>query len=175
MSSSFLTDFANVYRQGYDGKRRLYKCCGKRYSQGMANGVQTNRTQAKPMAKPMAKRAAENLSAELARQGYSDREAANRLGLTNVYVSRRANGSVEMSVSDLELFADFLQVPISRLLENRDVPLKAVELPGLDSNQEPIGSQLAPVSRLSDHQSKPRDPKPRGAAAGEVIALRLAK
>lgn len=60
-------------------------------------------------------RVAANLSAELARKGYSDRQAATALGLNNVYVSRRANGTVELSVSDAALFASFLDIPITRL------------------------------------------------------------
>jgi transcriptional regulator with XRE-family HTH domain len=132
----------------------------------MTNGAQSNR-----QAKPMARLAADNLSAELARKGLSDREAANRLGLTNVYVSRRANGSVEMSVSDLDLFAGFLGIPMTRLLEDRDAKVTALKLPHLDSNQEPIGSKSALVSSLSGRALKA--PRTAGAVPRPVISLRV--
>lgn len=146
--------------------RYLRTCNAIRYSSSMTNGAHAHRT-----IKPMAKIAADNLSAELARKGLSDREAANRLGLSNVYVSRRANGSVEMSVSDLDLFASFLGIPVLRLLEDQDAR-KVVKLPGHDSNVEPIGSRLAPVSRLSDHTPTAKRHRPRKHAQAEVIALR---
>lgn len=114
----------------------------------MTTGAQTKRKTA-----AIAKVVAENLSAELARRGMSDRDAARRLGLTNAYVSRRANGSVEMTVSDIDLFAGFLGIPVTRLLEDRDA-VAVRKLPELDSNQQPIGSQSALVTSLSDRIRK---------------------
>jgi transcriptional regulator with XRE-family HTH domain len=132
----------------------------------MTNGAQPNR-----QAKPMARLAAENLSAELARKGLSDREAANRLGLTNVYVSRRANGTVEMSVSDLDLFAGFLGIPMTRLLEDRDAKVPALVLPHLDSNQEPIGSQSALVTSIAGRTAKA--PRKLAPATRPAVSIRV--
>jgi hypothetical protein len=63
---------------------------------------------------------AANLAAELTRQRWSGRKAAAALGLTNVYVSRRASGEVECSASDLAMFAEFLSVPIAKFFEGLD-------------------------------------------------------
>lgn len=89
---------------------------------------------------------AANLDAELTRKRWTKRKAAEALGLTHMYVSRRANGEVELSGSDLAMFAGFLEVPVSRFF---------VGLPEVDSNHQPAGSQsaasnrpLAPVTTL---------------------------
>lgn len=57
---------------------------------------------------------ARNFSDELKAQRWSKRSISVALGLTHTYVNNRANGSVEMSGSDLALFADFLAVPVTR-------------------------------------------------------------
>lgn len=85
---------------------------------------------------------AANLDAELARQRWTKRKAAAALGLSHVYVSRRAAGEVELSGSDLAMFATFLNIPVSRFF---------VGLPDLDSNQEPIGFTLGVVD-IADWQ-----------------------
>ena len=59
---------------------------------------------------------ADNLAAELARKRISGRQAAKALGLTHVYVGRRVSGDVELSVSDLMMFAAFLDVSPGVLL-----------------------------------------------------------
>lgn len=95
---------------------------------------------------------AANLTAELRRQRYSDRQAATALGLTNVYVSRRTSGSVELSATDLVMFSDFLSIPITKLFEgtkkgpetNASGP---VQLPDVDSNHEPAVTSLAAYRR----------------------------
>lgn len=49
------------------------------------------------------------------------------------------------------------------------------KLPGLDSNQEPIGSRLAPITQLADHPRKPAtDLTPPVAGNAVVIQLRQA-
>lgn len=87
---------------------------------------------------------ASNLAAELKRQRWTGRSAASALGLSQPYVSRRLTGDTELSGSDLALFAGFLKVPVSRFF---------VELPDLDSNQEPSHSKPAPAS-LAEHRAK---------------------
>ena len=86
---------------------------------------------------------AANLAAELTRQRWSGRKAAAALGLTNVYVSRRASGELECSASDLAMFAEFLDIPVSRFFEGKKKgPAGGAarpSLPDLDSNQEPAG------------------------------------
>lgn len=81
---------------------------------------------------------AANLDAELTRKRWTKRKAAEALGLTHMYVSRRANGEVELSGSDLAMFAGFLEVPVSRFF---------VGLPEVDSNHQPAGSQSAASTR----------------------------
>lgn|GEM_PF-6182768 len=87
---------------------------------------------------------AANLTAELRRKRYSDRQAATALGLTNVYVSRRASGAVELSATDLVMFSEFLQIPITKLFEGMKKGPETsasgpVPLPDVDSNHEPAG------------------------------------
>lgn len=86
---------------------------------------------------------ASNLDAELTRQRWSKRKAAAALGLSPVYVSRRTSGEVELSGSDLVMFAAFLQIPVTRFF---------VGLPDMDSNHEPTHFESAAqnVTYLSD-------------------------
>lgn len=60
---------------------------------------------------------AANLRAELSRQRWSARKAADALGLGHLYVNRRVNGQVELSGSDLVMFSTLLNVPIARFFE----------------------------------------------------------
>lgn len=120
---------------------------------------------------------AANLTAELRRKRFSDRQAATALGLTNVYVSRRASGAVELSASDLALFSDFLDIPISKLFEGmKKGPAGGAarpSLPDLDSNQEPAGSTPAPESHGNVTRIRPHTPllAPAGKNA-DVLAFR---
>jgi len=63
---------------------------------------------------------ADNLTAELARKRISGRDAAKALGLTQMYVARRTSGAVELSVSDLVMFADFLNIDVHTLLQTEN-------------------------------------------------------
>ncbi len=71
----------------------------------------------------------ENIRAEMARQRWTGRKAANALGVTQNYLYRRLSGVSAMSPTDLVMFAGLLEVPVARFFR----------LPDLDSNQEPIG------------------------------------
>ena len=86
---------------------------------------------------------AHNLTTLLTENRWSGRKAAMALGLNPMYVTRRMSGDVECSASDLALFADFLSVPVGAFfLETKKAPTRegeGLQLPGLDSNQEPIG------------------------------------
>lgn len=53
--------------------------------------------------------------------GKSRRQVARELQLTPRYVDSRATGTVEMSASDLALFATFLDVPVSRFYDETPV------------------------------------------------------
>lgn len=53
---------------------------------------------------------ARNLDRLLTEQRWSRRAAANALGLTHRYVNSRAAGEVDLSASDLSMFAKFLGV-----------------------------------------------------------------
>lgn len=70
---------------------------------------------------------AANLSAEMKRARWSGRAMADALGLTQAYVARRASGDVELSGSDIDLFAGFLGVPVAALFVGRE-PAAVVEL-----------------------------------------------
>jgi len=59
------------------------------------------------------------IRAELARQGRTQSELAARLGWSRMYVSHRLNGSVVMSLDDLEAIAAELSVPVEQLVTAR--------------------------------------------------------
>ena len=94
---------------------------------GVANGIEIRYTRImkKPampaeleaQAHAVKARVAQNFSAILGENRWSARKAAAALGLTHTYVNSRANGTVEMSGSDLALFADFLDIPIARFFD----------------------------------------------------------
>ena len=98
-----------------------------RYYLGMTN------IQPTPAALATRETIAANLDAELSRKRYTKRRAALAMGLSHVYVTRRAKGQVELSGSDMVMFAKFLNIPVTRFF---------VGLPDLDSNQEPAGYTL---------------------------------
>lgn len=83
-------------------------------------------------------RVAKNLSDELKAQRWTRRSAAAELGLTSRYVNSRAAGEVDLSASDLVMFADFLSVPVSRFFETSL---------GDDTNVTPIGRQRGAQGR----------------------------
>lgn len=93
---------------------------------------------------------AANLDSLLEQNRWSRRAAALALGLTHRYVNSRATGEVELSSSDLAMFADFLGVPITRFFEPTHTTkgptfgkIGPLRLPDLDSNQEPAVISLA--------------------------------
>lgn len=61
---------------------------------------------------------ADNLAAELARRRISGRKASRDLGITQVYVARRVSGEVELGVSDLLMFANYLGIDPALLLRD---------------------------------------------------------
>lgn len=56
------------------------------------------------------------IRAELARQSLSQRELATRMGWSRMYVSHRLNGSVGLSLNDVDAIARQLGVPIVQLV-----------------------------------------------------------
>lgn len=83
------------------------------------------------------------------------------LGQSRGYWQRRVSGGTAFDIDDLAAIAGMLGVQIIDLIptdaptsptpETKKAPTREGEgqqLPDLDSNQEPIGSQLAPVTRL---------------------------
>lgn len=72
---------------------------------------------------------ATNFSDMLEENRWSRRRAAEALGLTHTYVNSRATGDVEMSGSDIMLFAGFLDVPESEFFNaNRPKPASNVRV-----------------------------------------------
>lgn len=73
---------------------------------------------------------ASNLSDELKAQRWSQRKAAEALGLTPRYVNSRTSGDVELSASDLALFARFLGVPVQRFFaEPKEQEAEVIDMP----------------------------------------------
>lgn len=81
---------------------------------------------------------ARNLSVELRAQRWSQRAAATALGLTPRYVNSRAHGDVDMSASDLALFAEFLDIPVARFFDEHH---------GSDGNVTSINAKTAPTKK----------------------------
>lgn len=61
-------------------------------------------------------RVAAEVRAELGRQHKTQRELAEALGVSQVFVSRRLRGEVAFSLEELERIAEALDVPIIRLM-----------------------------------------------------------
>ena len=59
--------------------------------------------------------------AELGRQNHSQRDLARALGWSEVRLSRRLRGSVPWSLGDVEKIAAELDVPVSRLLDPKEL------------------------------------------------------
>lgn len=83
---------------------------------------------------------AANIRAEVARAGLSQADLAREFGVPASWVSTRYRGKARWSLDDMQRVADLLGLPPSRL----------VELPRLDSNQQPSGyrtrGHLSPVA-----------------------------
>jgi transcriptional regulator with XRE-family HTH domain len=62
-----------------------------------------------------------NVRAELARRGVSQAKAAAHLGVSAIWLSRRLTGVVDMRISEVDAFAEFLGVPIEELLRQHPV------------------------------------------------------
>lgn len=88
---------------------------------------------------PTNMRVGKNVRYIMEERGISQVELALTLGLTESQVSRRIGGKVDWTPADLERAADCLHVSISLLF--------GLQLPHLDSNQEPIVSM--PVASLA--------------------------
>lgn len=58
-----------------------------------------------------------NVAAELARQRWSYRKAADELGVSAMYISRRISGDTGFTVEDLRALARLLDVPVSRFFD----------------------------------------------------------
>jgi len=58
-----------------------------------------------------------NIRAELARKGVSQAALARHLGLAPSGVANRTSGRTTINVNELAAIADFLDVPVSRLLD----------------------------------------------------------
>lgn len=105
---------------------------------------------------------ADNLRAEAARQRWSGRKIADRLGVAPQWVNRRLSGETTVSPADLMLFAEFFGVPVSTFFQTqKTAPTPKGEgrkLPELDSNQQPAGIKpLAPVTRLEPRATQPAE------------------
>ena len=57
-----------------------------------------------------------NLRAELARNGLSQREMAEHLGLSQGSVSSRMRGEIDFGVAEIIAVAEWLDVPVSALI-----------------------------------------------------------
>lgn len=57
------------------------------------------------------------IQVEMLRRGLTNTEVANRIGVSDMWVSRRLNGKTEMHVSDLEKLAAALDMAPDDLLE----------------------------------------------------------
>jgi transcriptional regulator with XRE-family HTH domain len=59
---------------------------------------------------------ATEIRVEMARHGYTQRQLAEALGLTQATVSGRMTGKTDFTVSELRHISSWLGVPVSRLL-----------------------------------------------------------
>ena len=76
-------------------------------------------------------RVGRNVQYVMRERGVNQTQLARSLDLTDSQVSRRIAGKVDWTPEDLETAARVLQVDVGLLF--------TLKLPGLDSNQEPIG------------------------------------
>lgn len=61
---------------------------------------------------------AANIRAELARQRKTQAQLADVWGLTQASVSKRMSGTVPVDINEVAKAADWLGVPVSRLIED---------------------------------------------------------
>ena len=100
---------------------------------------------------------AKNLSDTLKEQRWSRRQAATALGLTHTYVNARAAGDVDLSASDLALFADFLSVPITRFFAPTDQGGTITPLPTREvspSVNDVYPSRTASITNIFDRTER---------------------
>lgn len=97
----------------------------------MTNTAQTTKVEAIRL------RVASNFRAELRRKGLTTRSTASALGLTQPYVNRRTSGMVELSASDLELFSEFLRIPMSRFFLDDGTEPEVYPVATLTPNKRP--------------------------------------
>jgi transcriptional regulator with XRE-family HTH domain len=57
------------------------------------------------------------LRAEMGRQELTNSAMAEKIGVSDMWVGRRIRGVIPMTIADLTLFADALDVPVSRLVD----------------------------------------------------------
>lgn len=62
-----------------------------------------------------------NIKAEMARNGHTQEVLATKLGKNQQWLQRRLAGDTEIKVKDLAAIADALNVPVTTLLEQREV------------------------------------------------------
>lgn len=99
---------------------------------------------------------ATNIDALLKSQRWSRRAAAMALGISHRYVNDRAAGDVDVTASDLAMFADFLDVPVSRFFaETQNGPASEETEP---LNVPPTGVEPATygtnVRQLDDYRTR---------------------
>lgn len=63
-------------------------------------------------------RVASEVRAEMARQRKSQRWVAEQMGVSQVYLSRRLSGRVDLGITDVERIAAVLAIPFDRLMQN---------------------------------------------------------
>lgn len=96
---------------------------------------------------------------------WSLRRLEARTGIGRGTLETRLSGRTELAFSDIELLAPVIRMTPAELFDE----ILKVELPGVDSNHEPIGSQLAPVIRLT---SRERDAPTAQTKLGRVTPIR---
>lgn len=101
-------------------------------------------------------RVAKNLSDLLKKNRWSRRAAATALGLTNTYVNSRASGDVDLSASDLAMFAEFLEVPVTAFFAKpadstnvTPMPRPKAAGPGVTNRKRPVGEVIDAHDRFA--------------------------
>ena len=96
-----------------------------------------------PVANPVNQRVGMNVRIAMMMRNVTQAQLGSALGLTQSSTSRKLNGQTQWTPDELEAAAVLLRVTIDRLF---------VELPGLDSNQEPAGFKPQPVISLAERR-----------------------
>lgn len=103
---------------------------------------------------------ANNIRAEMARQRWSGRKLATRLGVQPTWVNRRTSGATPLDPNDIALFADVLGVSIQSLFGNEKTPPtpqsegRNARLEGLEP---PTFCSVAEVVQISDYRDTNAD------------------